>query len=255
MLTLNQLSLRYGRHEALSEVTASSGRGRIIALVGRNGSGKSTLLRLCAGLLAPTGGRVEWDGCDLRCISAGQRARRVAYVSQRPQLSIALTVRESIGLGEFARRISSGRACSVDEAIDEMQLAALADRPFHDLSAGEQQRALIARALVQHQCDGLLALDEPFSNLDPGEVSRAANALRGRACAGGLVVVAVHDLPLADQLADEVWWLERGKLIVSGAPAHVLTVERLRTVFGSEFARSSHGLHGLLRSVTARSRE
>ncbi len=242
MLTLKNLSFKYGRHEAVSEITASSGRGRIIALVGRNGSGKSTLLRLAAGLLAPTAGTIEWDGCDLRELAAVQRARRVAYVSQRPQLSIALTVRDSIGLGLYALQSSASPARGVDAAIGEMQLGALADRSFHDLSAGEQQRSLVARALVQHQCDGLLALDEPFSNLDPGEVSRVASVLRARASAGGLVVVAMHDLPLADQLADEVWWLERGKLIVAGAPAHVLTVERLRTIFACDFARSSHGL-------------
>lgn len=226
----------------MNEVTASSGPGRIIALVGRNGSGKSTLLRLAAGLLTPTAGTIEWNGSDLRKLAALQRARSVAYVSQRPQLSIALTVRDCIGLGQYAVRSSESAACVVDEAMSEMQLTALADRTFHDLSAGEQQRSLVARALVQHQCDGLLALDEPFSNLDPGEVSRVASVLRARACAGGLIVVAMHDLPLADQLADEVWWLERGKLIAVGAPAHVLTVERLRAVFRCEFARNSHGL-------------
>lgn len=242
MLTLSNLSLRYGRHDALRDVTVKSARARVIALVGRNGSGKSTLLRLAAGLLAPTTGRIEWDGTDLRELSAVQRARRVAYVAQRPQLSIALTVTEAIGLGQFSALDSAANGRVVGEAIDQMQLASLAHRSFHELSAGEQQRALVARALVQHQRDGLLALDEPFSNLDPGEVNRVANVLRARAVAGALVLVAMHDLALADQISDEVWWLEQGKLIVAGAPAQVLTVERLRTVFGCEFARGSHGL-------------
>lgn len=230
---------RDGNRVAVDQVSAQAGGGRVVALVGRNGSGKSTLLRLIAGLIAPSSGSVRWEGADPIRLDGRDRARRIAFVSQRPTLSIDLSVAEAVGLGRYAMGENSESARRVEHAICEMGLESFSARSFHELSAGEQQRCVMARALAQHESQGLLALDEPFSNLDPGEVSRVACALRVRANAGALVVVALHDLALADQLADEVWWLETGELIARGAPSDVLTTARLRQVFGCEFVRGS----------------
>ena len=249
MLTIDHLSLRYGRAPALTDLTATAGGGRIVALVGRNGSGKSTLLRVAAGLLAPSAGTVRWNALDVRALPAVQRARCVAYVSQRPLLSIALSVFDAVALGQYSIGRQGKSLAVVEAAIAQLGLEELAHRSFHELSAGEQQRALVARALVQHQVNGLLALDEPFSNLDPGEATRVAKVLRLRARAGALVLVATHDLTLADQIADEVWWLEKGAIIAAGAPAEVLTVDRLRSVFNCDFVRGAHGISLCTRAV------
>lgn len=242
MLTIDSLTYRYGRRTALIDVTLEAPAGRVISLVGRNGSGKSTLLRLIAGLIHPSAGLIHWGGCEPARMAAIGRARLVTFVSQRPTLSIDLAVDEAIALGRYAMQRGAESTQRIESAIDEMGLGPFRRRSFHELSAGEQQRCVVARALAQHEPQGLFLLDEPFSNLDPGETARVAQALRQRADRGGLVLVALHDLALADQIADEIWWLEQGRLIGSGAPAVVLTEERLQSIFGCQFIRGPQGL-------------
>ncbi|MDA1261830.1 MAG: ABC transporter ATP-binding protein [Planctomycetota bacterium] len=242
MLKIDSLSFQYGRRSALKELTASSNAGKVVALVGRNGSGKSTLLRVIAGLAHPSLGSVLWRGEHLARMAPSRRALEVSYVSQRPTLSIDLTVQEMIALGRFAARTRLDSILRIDQAIELMGLDGLKERSFHEISAGEQQRCVIARALAQHESNGLLALDEPFSNLDPGETMRVFGALKQRAQAGALVVVAMHDLSLVDRVAETVWWLEQGKLVAAGAPADVLTPAKLQEVFHCEFIRGPQGL-------------
>lgn len=242
MLTIESLSFQYGRRMALREITASSTAGNVVALVGRNGSGKSTLLRVIAGLAAPSGGSASWRTVRLARLNPSRRALEVAYVSQRPTLSIDLTVEEMIALGRFAARSRLDSVLRISQAIALMGLDALKERSFHELSAGEQQRCVVARALAQHEPNGLLALDEPFSNLDPGETMRVFSALRQRAQAGAVVVVAMHDLSLVDRVADAVWWLEQGRMIATGSPCDVLTPARLREIFSCDFVRGPQGL-------------
>ena len=242
MLKIDSLSFQYGRRSALKEITASCDAGKVVALVGRNGSGKSTLLRAIAGLAHPSGGSVSWRGQRLAGLAPARRALEVAYVSQRPSLSIDLTVHEMIALGRFAAKTRLDSILRIDQAIGLMGLDALKERSFHELSAGEQQRCVIARALAQHETNGLLALDEPFSNLDPGETMRVVGALQQSAQAGALVVVAMHDLSLVDNVAENVWWLEQGQMIAAGAPIDVLNPTKLEEIFHCEFVRGAQGL-------------
>jgi len=242
MLNIETLSFQYGRRRALTEITASSAAGNVVALVGRNGSGKSTLLRAIAGLTHPNAGNITWRGQRLERLAPLKRALEVAYVSQRPSLSIDLTVHELIALGRFASRSRLDSNLRIGQAIALMGLEALKDRSFHELSAGEQQRCVIARALAQHETNGLLALDEPFSNLDPGETMRVVGALQMSAKAGALVVVAMHDLSLVDRVAENIWWLEQGQMIAAGAPIDVLTPAKLEEIFHCEFVRGAQGL-------------
>ena len=242
MLKIDSLSFQYGRRSALKEITASCDAGKVVALVGRNGSGKSTLLRAIAGLAHPSRGSVSWRGQRLAGLAPARRALEVAYVSQRPSLSIDLTVHEMIALGRFAAKTRLDSILRIDQAIGLMGLDALKERSFHELSAGEQQRCVIARALAQHETNGLLALDEPFSHLDPGETMRVFGALQQSAKAGALVVVAMHDLSLVDRVAENVWWLEQGKMIAAGAPIDVLTPAKLQEIFHCDFVRGAQGL-------------
>ncbi len=242
MLTIESISFSYGKRSALSAISAEAGAGRVVALVGRNGSGKSTLLRLIAGLANPNGGAITWRNTALCRLDAILRARQVAYVAQRPGLAIDLTVSQVIELGRFAAQRRDDGALRLSRAIKTLGLESLSERSFHQLSAGEQQRCVVARALVQSDASGLLALDEPFSNLDPGETMRVVDALRERAREGALVVIAMHDLSLVDRVADCVWWLERGTMVGMGAPEEILTPTRLREVFGCEFTRGAQGL-------------
>ena len=241
MLTLREISHRYGDRRALDAVSAEMPAGHIVALVGRNGSGKTTLLRAIAALVSPASGSIEWRGIEPRALRPSMRARQFAYVAQHPSLAIDLTVREMVALGASQRQPAEGTR-AVDGALAQIALESRAARSFHELSAGERQLCVVARALAQHEAGGLLVLDEPFSNLDPGETVRLAKVLRGVADRGGLVVVALHDLPLADQVADSVLLLEEGRVVGHGPPGDVLVPERLESVFKCPFLRGPQGL-------------
>ncbi len=241
MLKLEAVHFRYGSRSALAGISLAAQPGQLISLVGRNGSGKSTLLRICAGLAKPRTGCVTWNEVALAGVSPLVRARSVGYVSQRPSLSIDLTVREMVALGGFSAS-PLDRAVRTSRALKELGLEAFSDRSYHDLSAGEQQRCVVARTLSQVGPHALIALDEPFSNLDPAETLRVVHALRTRAAAGALILVAMHDLALADRIGDCVWWLEQGLLVGAGAPAEILAPTRLREIFSCEFTRGAQGL-------------
>ncbi|MSR29817.1 MAG: ABC transporter ATP-binding protein [Phycisphaerales bacterium] len=242
MLTIREVSHFFGRRPALRRISCEVSSGQMVALVGRNGGGKTTLLRAVAGLTRPSEGRIEWRGIEMARISARVRARQVAYVAQNPGLSIDLSVREMVSLGAATRRREGGLDGLVQKVIEEIGLGALHDRPYHELSAGERQRCVVARALAQHEARGLLALDEPLSNLDPGETMRVVGILKARARDGALVVLAMHDLPLVDKVADQVLWLEGGELVANGTPASVFTPERLAQTFHCDFVRGPQGL-------------
>lgn len=242
MLKLSAVEFSYHRRRALVDVTATAQPGQFVGVVGRNGSGKSTLLRLIAGLVKPSLGCVEWMGRQPGRMHPTRKALHIAYVAQRPALAIELTVSEVVSLGLYAAGTPVEGQLQVNRAIDAMGLCAHRDRSFHQVSAGEQQRCVIARALAQHRPGGLLVLDEPFSNLDPGEAVRVAAHLRRLTNEGSLVVAAVHDLTLVDACTDCVWWLDQGRLLGVGRTGDVLDPSRLGEVFGCRFIRGEQGL-------------
>jgi iron complex transport system ATP-binding protein len=161
-----------------------------------------------------------------------QLARRVAYVPQRSVVSASFTVREVVELGRYALPPSRRR---VDEALAQLDLVEIADRPYPALSVGQQQRAALARAVAQLASDGHLILDEPTSAMDLRHVREAMLLLRRLADGGATVLVAVHDLMLAASAADECWLLDRGRLAASGPARDVMNLERLHEVFGVGF--------------------
>jgi iron complex transport system ATP-binding protein len=234
-LACTSVSFRYSRRTgaaAVRDVSASVQERSICALVGRNGSGKSTLLRMVCGFERPSSGTVTWRGQPMSAMRESERARRCAFVPQRPFLSAAFSVRELVSLGTVAgQRGLHG----VDGAIELMGLSPLADRLWHRTSEGERMRAVVARALVQCPEDGLLVLDEPFAPLDPGECARMMRMLRDARSRGVTVVCAVHQLGIASVLADCAWWLEEGQLLGCGPVAQVLEPSRLASVFGVPF--------------------
>jgi iron complex transport system ATP-binding protein len=165
-------------------------------------------------------------------------ARRLAFVAQRPLIAAAFSVRESVALGRFARRRAEDR---VDEAVARLGLASERDRPYHELSVGQQQRAALARAFAQADADSVLLLDEPFAAMDLGEVARCAPFLRDHAARGGAVVAVLHDLAQAAALATRVWVLDEGRLVADGPMGEVLVADRLARWFGVPFDDGPHG--------------
>ncbi|MFI8262699.1 MULTISPECIES: ABC transporter ATP-binding protein [unclassified Streptomyces] len=217
--------------QVVREVGADIASGETVALLGPNGSGKSSLLRCLAGLRTPDAGTVRYDGESVRGWSARRTARHVAFVAQDPGSDSDLRVADVVGLGRTPFRDrwrgpdATDRAVVAD-ALDRVGLTALAGRTWKSLSGGERQRAHIARALAQQPY--ALLLDEPTNHLDVKHRLELMELLAG---SGQTVLVALHDLSLAARYCDRLLLLHHGRLIASGAPAAVLTAERLAEVF------------------------
>ena len=231
-ISLEDLHFAFGRRMVLSGLSAEARGGRITALLGPNAAGKSTLLRCVTGALKLGGGLVRVDGDPVHRMRARQLATRVAYVAQRPVVSAAFTVREVVELGRYALPRDTSR---VEQAMEQLALIHLAERPFPELSVGQQQRVMLARALAQLAAAGNLILDEPLSAMDLRHVRLAISVLQRLAGAGATVVVVLHDLGLAAAVADDVWLLREGALVAAGTVEEVLTLPRLEETFGVPF--------------------
>jgi iron complex transport system ATP-binding protein len=231
-LVVDQVSHAYRRLQALTRISVQAAPCSITAVIGPNAAGKSTLLRCAIGGLRPTQGRVLVDGEPAHRLKTTRLARRIAYVPQRSVVSASFTVREVVELGRYALEPSRQR---VDDALEQLDLAQIADRPYPALSVGQQQRAALARAVAQLAGDGHLVLDEPTSAMDLRHVREAMLVLRRLADGGATVLVAMHDLMLAASVADECWLLDGGRLAAAGPTRGVMDLERLRGVFGVGF--------------------
>ena len=240
-------SFAYGGSPALAGVSFSARTGEFVGLLGPNGAGKSTLVRLVAGLLAPAGGAVRLAGLDPFAASRKAVAQVCALVPQEPQVAWPFTVREAVTMGRAPRqgllavptRFDLG---AVEGALQACDLVHLADRRLDALSGGERRRVFFARALAQEP--RVLLHDEPTAFLDLGH-QVAAMRMAQVAARGGLCVVAVlHDLNLAAATCDRVVILDRGEVVAEGAPAAVLTADRVREVWGVPVWRGENGATG-----------
>jgi tungstate transport system ATP-binding protein len=180
-------------------VTLEIGAGPSTIILGANGAGKSVLMRLMHGLLAPSSGSIVWNAADAR--------RRQAMVFQRP-----IMLRRSAHANVvYALKLAGQQASLAKEALEEVGLAHLAQRPARVLSGGEQQRLALARAWALHP--EVLFLDEPTANLDPSATREIETIIKAFDAAGTKIVMATHNLGQARRLADEVIYLHRGRVI------------------------------------------
>ena len=232
-LVVRALTVRRGGCPVVDAVDLTAPAGAVTVLVGPNGAGKSTLLKGILGLV-PADGGLELAGEDLRVLDAVERDRRVAYVPQRSQLAAAVPVRAAVAAGRYAHHGWLGRSSPADQAAVEAALAAvdalhLAERPFNALSAGEQQRVLVARALATGaRC---ILMDEPTASLDVGHALALLALVRRLASEGRALVVVLHHLDDARQAGDALVLMHRGRVLASGPPAMVLAAGPLAEAF------------------------
>lgn len=234
MLTISHLSVQRGPLTVLHDLSLSVAAGDIVALVGPNGAGKSTALKATLGLI-PHGGTVTVAGQAVAGMTPRQRARSIAYVPQRSQLAADMDVRNVVGLGRFAHhgdlaRLSTTDATAIEQALQRCAVSEFANRPFSQLSVGEQQRVLLARALATEA--PVVLLDEPTAALDIGHALASLALLRSLAEDGKAIVVVLHDLEQVTRLAKQVILLDHGRVHASGTVAEVFTAEHLTAVFG-----------------------
>ncbi|NWJ40816.1 MAG: ABC transporter ATP-binding protein [Geothrix sp.] len=213
-----------GRLEAVS---LDLGPGELVALVGPNGAGKSTLVQALAGLL-PAEGLVQWYGQPLSRITMPERGRRLAWVGQEAHFEFAFPVREVVAQGRYAW---GDDLSGVAEALAELDLTHLAERPVTRLSGGERHRVGLARALATGA--PIQLWDEPVAQLDVRHALEVMRLARRLADGGGTVLVSLHDLRAAYRF-DRVLVLDRGRLVGNGRPHDVLTADLIREVFRVE---------------------
>jgi iron complex transport system ATP-binding protein len=211
----------------LEPVALALGPGELVAVVGPNGAGKSTLIQALAGLL-PAQGVVHWNGQMLSRIPVAERGRRLAWVGQEAHFEFAFPVREVVAQGRYAW---GDDLSGVTEAIAELDLTHLADRPATRLSGGERHRVGLARALATQA--PIQLWDEPVAQLDVRHALEVMRLARRLADAGGTILVSLHDLRAAYRF-DRVLVLDRGRLVGNGGPHEVLTAALIREVFRVE---------------------
>ncbi|MGB9868074.1 MAG: ABC transporter ATP-binding protein [Bacillota bacterium] len=234
----------YASRKALDHVVLELPAGSFAALVGPNGSGKSTLLKCMCKLLSPSGGAVLVDGIPLSQMSVREVARRVGVVPQEPPQKFDFTVEELVMMGRnphlglFARE-GPRDYDAVREAMAETGVLHLAGRLMGELSGGELQRVLIARALAQRPC--ALLLDEPTAHLDLKYQHEIMALLKQINREKGITVLAaIHDLNLAAQHFDEFILMSEGKVYAAGSRKEVITHENLAAVYGEGVVVCAH---------------
>jgi len=235
MLEIKTLSVAYYETEVLSGISLSVQSGEILALVGPNGAGKSTLVRAVSGVIPVKSGKVHMNGVELNRLGSMQRARYLAVVPQARELPGAYTVYQTVLLGRTPYLGWLGTSSKKDHTVVRLALERthtdkLAERRVSDLSGGEQQRVLLARALAQDA--PILLLDEPTTHLDLQHQSNLLNLVRQLCQDRKLTVLMVlHDLNLAGLYADRVALMDAGRILSIGSPEEVLTSNNLSSVY------------------------
>ncbi|BCK76546.1 iron ABC transporter ATP-binding protein [Acetobacter aceti NBRC 14818] len=219
----------------LDDVSFTIGDGVLACLLGPNGAGKTTLLRAVLGL-EKVKGKVLLNGEDLSTLSPRETARRIAYVPQTHSVAFAYSVEEMVAMGRLSHArfgLLSGKDDQevVTHALHLMNIAHLADRAYAQLSGGEQQAVLIARALAQG--GRTLLLDEPASALDFGQQKRLWTQLRELAGTGYTILCTTHDPIRARDIFDEALLMRSGRLMECGSLLDVLTDEKIEALYAS----------------------
>lgn len=258
MLNAADLSFGFPGRTVGSGVSFALADGEVLCVLGPNGGGKTTLFRTLLGLLSPHGGSVRLDDTALTALSRREIARRIGYVPQAHAGAFAFTVSEMVLMGRTAHMNLFAAPSARDRetaarAIETLGIGHLAGRAFTEISGGERQLVLIARALAQEP--RLLVMDEPTSSLDFGNQVRVLGHVRRLAAQGISVLLSSHQPDHALQCADRALLLCEGKALALGAPHDVIRPDTLRRLYGIDvrIVETADGVHTCLPEYATRS--
>ena len=233
---IEDVSFGYGDTPVLKDITLNMEGAQVVSILGPNGVGKSTLIHCINKILTPTKGRVLLDGQDVSEYSLKEVARHVGYVPYSSSDTFPLTVVDTVLLGRHPHagwRTTDEDLEAVFDVLERLGIQDLAMRYFNELSAGQHQKVMLARGLVQ--CPEILLLDEPTSNLDIKHQLAISRTLREISHTEGILVIMIsHDLNIAARYSDNVVMMHEGRIFAVGTPKDVLTVDNIRQVYGVE---------------------
>lgn len=230
VVELKEVTFSYNDEPALKNLSFKVEQGDFLGVVGPNGSGKSTLLKIIEGILTPDEGQSLVRGKAVKEYARRLLARELALVPQSFSLDFDFTAREVVEMGRYARKGLEGSRFGIDELLDKLEISALADRPFPQLSGGEKQMVVLAQALAQEP--GVLLLDEPAAHLDVSYQLRLFDWLKRLPDEGLTIVCVLHDLNLALLYFDRMLMLSDGRLFASGPTEEVLSPVIIEAVYG-----------------------
>lgn len=256
LLTATGVSFRYGDREVLSGVDLHVGEGEIVVLLGPNGAGKSTLLKIASGLLPPHAGEIRVFGRPPASYGRREIARLVSVAGQDPPLDFPMSVAEYVMLGRFPHHGLFGAATREDRTEVERALAmtgleSLSGRGLSEISAGERQRAAVARAVAQGA--KAMLMDEPTAYLDIRHRVAFYEIVTqlSESCGVGALVTS-HDLSLCAEYGERIVLLAGGTVLADGRPGEVLTPENIRDAFGVEAVCDRNPATGAVRVTPLR---
>ena len=242
-LTADGIEFSYDSSPVLDGVGLEIEAGEVVGVLGPNGSGKTTFIKCINRLLTPKQGSVMLDDIDILGMRQHEAARYLGYVPQNNTMEISYpTVYEIVMMGRrpFGNwKANAGDEDAVWKAMEDMDVDHLAMHRFNELSSGQTQRVLMARAIAQEA--KVMLLDEPTSNLDIKYQIDVMTTVRELAKERGMGACAiVHDLELAMKYCDKAILLHQGKVLAAGVPEDVITPENVRLVYGVEIVVGRH---------------
>ena len=235
-LKIDNLVFSYTGVPVLDDITLDLSGSKFVSIMGPNGVGKSTLIHCINKILTPTSGTVMIDGTEVKDISLKEMAKIIGYVPYSSSDTFPLTVVDTVLMGRhpYSKWNTLDRDLDiVYDTLERLGISHLAMRSFNELSAGQHQKVMLARGLVQEP--RILLLDEPTSNLDIRHQLEVTKMLRDLSREKEMLVIFIsHDINIAAKYSDEVIMMRKGGIYAVGTPNEVITADNLREVYGVE---------------------
>lgn len=247
VLSARDISVAIDSHALVDRVSAELHGGEVVGLIGPNGAGKTTLLRVLAKLLEPDSGEAMLEQISLMQITPAAFAKRCAYLAQGAHTHWPLSVERVVALGrlphlDWRQKLGTHDRAAIENAMTAAEVSHLRERAVTTLSGGERMRVLLARIFASQP--QIILADEPIAALDPYHQLHVMELLREHAHSDDpsrAVLTVLHDLNLAARFCDRLWLMANGRIVASGTPRAVLTVENLRDVYGVNAVINDNG--------------